>query len=275
VVAVAAIVGGGLASAVIGAGGARGAAKTQAAAGQAAIDEQRRQFDIILGLTQPGRAVGNQALNTLGQAFIPGFTGFGGGGGTVPGNPLSEAFRTGTFPTDTFAGGTRIDPETGQPVPETGQPVDANALSDIFRNLPGTQFLVDQSRRGVEASGAARGDPFGGNVLREIGTQTASLAENQVINRLLQLAGFGPQATGQAVAGAGAAGANISQLLTGIGGAQAAGTLGQAGSINNAIQGTLNNLLLQQFLSGGIGGFGGGGFGGGFGGGGGGGGFSL
>jgi len=134
-------------------------------------------------------------------------------------------------------------------------------LSEIFENLPGVDFLVDQSRRGVEASGAAVGDPFGGNVLREIGTQTASLAENQVINRLLQLAGFGPQATGQAVAGSSAASGNISNLLASLGVAQAGGTLGSAGSINNALQGGLNNFLLQQLLnqSGGGGGGGGGG----------------
>ena len=195
-------------SALIGSRGAKKAAEAQVAGGQSAIDEQRRQFDIILGLTEPGREVGNQALNTLAQAFIPGFTGFGG-----------EA--------------------------ETGGGVDANTLSGIFSNLPGSQFLVDQSRRGVEASGAAVGDPFGGNVLREIGTQTAGLAENQVINRLLQLAGFGPQATGQAVSGASAAGGNIAQLLASIGNAQATGIQGSAGSINNALQGGLNSLLLS------------------------------
>jgi len=204
------ILGGSVASALIGGKAAKKASKQQVAGLDAATEEQRRQFDIILGLTQPGREVGNQALNTLGQSFIPGFTGLGGG--------------------------------------EGGEPVTGNTLSDIFSNLPGVQFLVDQSRRGVEASGSAVGDPFGGNVQREIGFQTASLAENQVINRLLQLAGFGPQATGQAIAGTSAASGNISQLLAGIGGANAAGTLGQAGSINNALQGGLNNFLLARGL---------------------------
>ena len=206
----AAIVASSVGSAVIGGKAAKKGAKAQRKGTQAAIDEQRRQFDIILGLTQPGREVGNQALNTLAQSFIPGFTGLSGG--------------------------------------EGGVPVTANTLSDIFSNLPGVQFLSDQARRGVEASGAAVGDPFGGNVQREIGFQTASLAENQVINRLLQLAGFGPQATGQAVAGSSAASGNISQLLASLGGSQAAGIFGQAGSINNALQGGLNNFLLARGL---------------------------
>jgi len=204
----AAILGGALASGAAGVIGAKKGAKAQAKGTQSAIDEQRRQFDIILGLTQPGREVGNQALNTLAQAFIPGFTGG-----------------------------------------EGGDPITGNTLSDIFSNLPGTQFLTDQARRGVEASGSAVGDPFGGNVQREIGFQTAALAENQVINRLLQLAGFGPQATGQAVAGSSAASGNISQLLASLGGSNAAGIFGQAGSINNAIQGGLNNFLLARGLN--------------------------
>jgi len=206
-----AILGGSVIAGTAGVLGAKKAAKAQRKGTQSAIDEQRRQFDIILGLTQPGREVGNQALNTLAQAFIPGFTGLGGG--------------------------------------EGGDPITGNTLSDIFSNLPGTQFLTDQARRGVEASGSAVGDPFGGNVQREIGFQTASLAENQVINRLLQLAGFGPQATGQAVAGSSAASGNISQLLASLGGSNAAGILGQAGSINNAIQGGLNNFLLARGLN--------------------------
>jgi len=64
----AAIAAGAIGSALIGSSAARSAAGEQVAGGQEGIDEQRRQFDIILGLTQPGRQVGNAALNTLAQA---------------------------------------------------------------------------------------------------------------------------------------------------------------------------------------------------------------
>jgi hypothetical protein len=254
----AAIVGGSLGAAVIGSKAAKSAAGQQQKGTQSAIDEQRRQFDIILGLTQPGRAVGNQALNTLAQLFIPGFSGFGDSGvlSGAEGAPTSDSAAPirGGIPGLFDAASLAADPRGGSfGGPEvlaggTDAPVSANALSDIFSNLPGVQFLTDQARRGVEASGSAVGDPFGGNVQREIGFQTASLAENQVINRLLQLAGFGPQATGQAVSGSSAASGNISQLLASLGVSQAGGTLGQAGSINNALQGGLNNFLLASGL---------------------------
>jgi hypothetical protein len=45
------------------------AANAQAHAGDAAIGEQRRQFDTLLNLTANERAIGNQALNALGSIY--------------------------------------------------------------------------------------------------------------------------------------------------------------------------------------------------------------
>ena len=83
------IIGGGsIISGLIGSSSSRDAARAQAAGQQAGIDEQRRQFDTLLGLTEPQREVGNAALGVLGQAFIPGF-----GDGSVTGESLSTQFR--------------------------------------------------------------------------------------------------------------------------------------------------------------------------------------
>ncbi len=207
------IAGGAILAGVIGAQGAKSAAGDIAGGNAAAIAEQRRQFDLILGLTEPGRQTGNQALNALGSAFIPGFEG--------------------------TAGFDAIDSEQ---------------LSEIFRNLPGTEFAVAEAEKSVGNSFASRGGAFGGNAIRALGDRTANLASDRVFNNLLELAGFGPRATGTAANAATNAGNNISGLLSGAGFAQAQGTLGAAGSINNAIQGGLNNFLLMNALNSGSGG---------------------
>ena len=196
-----AILGGSLLSGAAGLIGSKKAAKAQRKGAEAGIAEQRRQFDTIIELTQPGRDVGNAALNQLAGIFGVG-----------------------------------------------GDQIDANTLSETFRNLPGSQFLINEAERGVGASFASRGGAFGGNAVRALGERIGGLAENQVINRLLQLAGFGPQATGQAVAGTTGVSNNITQLLGDIGGARASGFLGAAGSVNNAIQGGLSNFLLLKAL---------------------------
>jgi hypothetical protein len=49
--------------------GAKKAAGTAAASGDAAIAEQRRQFNTLLGLTSDQRSIGNQALRTLGGIY--------------------------------------------------------------------------------------------------------------------------------------------------------------------------------------------------------------
>ena len=203
-----AIVGGAVVSGVLGARGAKKGAEAQTAANEAAIEEQRRQFDIIQGLTQPGREAGNAALNTLGSAFIPGFEGIAG-----------------------------LDPITAQ------------QLTQQFNNLPGTEFAVNQAEKSVGNSFASRGGAFGGNAIRALGDRTANFASDRTFNNLLQIAGFGPSATNTAANAASNSGNSISALLNASGNAQASGFQGAAGSINNAVQGGLNNFLLNRFLN--------------------------
>lgn len=58
-----------IAGGVISSQGANKAANTAAASSGAAIDEQRREFETLLSLTSPQRAIGNQALATLGSIY--------------------------------------------------------------------------------------------------------------------------------------------------------------------------------------------------------------
>ena len=202
-----AIIGSTIISAGAGIIGAKKGAEAQGDASREGIGEQRRQFDIIQGLTQPGRSAGNQALNTLGSAFIPGFEG--------------------------IAGFDAIDP---------------SQLSEIFENLPGTQFALDQTEKAVGNSFASRGGAFGGNAMTALNDRTANFASDRVFNNLLNIAGFGPPATNTAANSAQNTGNNISQLLTNAGNAAASGFQGVAGSVNNAVQGGLSNFLLNQYL---------------------------
>ena len=241
-------------SAGIGLASSRQASKSIEGSSAAAIAEQRRQFDLILGLTSGGRQVGNEALNTLASLFIPGFEGLnvggsGGSGGSGDsggsGRDLGQIGRliesTGFFGDsgdgDTSDGGTRL------------APVDQEGIAELFRNLPGVQFEIDQAEKSVGNSFASRGGAFGGNAIRALGDRTGEIASSRVVNNLLQLAGFGPQATGIAANAAANTGTNISGILTGAGFAQAQNAQNTGASVNNAIQGGLNNFLLTQLIN--------------------------
>ena len=73
----AAVVGSAVVGGVASSRAAGKASDAQSAAGDAAIAEQQRQFDTLLGMTSNQRAIGNQALNALGGVYgyapAPGF----------------------------------------------------------------------------------------------------------------------------------------------------------------------------------------------------------
>lgn len=237
----AAIIGGSLASGILGSKSSKDAAQAQQQGNDAAIAEQRRQFDQILGLTEPGRNVGNQAMNSLAQMFIPGFT-----TPTAQPETPNRGFNGGRVRSRDGRGENFLPPRATNTPNTTGSP--QNNISELFRNVPGVQFAIDETERAVGNSFASRGGAFGGNAIRALGDRAGNIAQDRGINTLMQLAGFGPSATGQA-ANAGANSSNaISQLLSNSGGAAANGILGSGGSINSAIQGGLNNFLLARAL---------------------------
>lgn len=65
---------------------AKDAGKKGAAGAQAGIDEQRRQFDLIMGLLAPNRGLGNQATNALARLY--------GYKPTMPGNIYGAGYNT-------------------------------------------------------------------------------------------------------------------------------------------------------------------------------------
>lgn len=140
---------------------------------------------------------------------------------------------------------------------------------------PGYQFTLAQGNRGVSAAASAGGRSLSGGTLKAIGqydeglasttygdtfnralsTYQAQLAgQSQAYNQLAGVAGTGQTAvqginqTGTATA------ANVGNLMTGIGNAQASGIIGSANAIGGGIGGATNSIsqaLLYQSLFGG------------------------
>lgn len=254
---------GALGSAVIGGVASDRAADAQSDASGAAIAEQRRQFDTILGLTQPQRDVGNAALNVLAGAFIPGF------GGISQSQPAAtQAVQPTSLNFGGLLGGasaainrlTDIPEPVGPGVDDltpgyvgagaSGSPANALTLSEQFAQLPGAQFIVDESMRNIGNSYAARGSALSGNSLRALQDRGQELTNSLMFDRLFQLAGFGTPATSTAANAASATGANISNALINQGNARASGIAGIGQSLNNGLQGGLSNYLLMQQLGG-------------------------
>lgn len=263
----AALIGGSLGGAAIGAFGNMQAADAAADASDRAIAEQRRQFDLILGLTQPQRDVGNAALNVLAGAFIPGYgqTAPAGANGPAPANALvNTGAGVGAFANNPYLGlglpepvgaagafgfADGMVPGGGGGVPRGTSPDNALSLADQFAALPGAQFIMDENFRNIGNSFAARGGATSGNALRALQDRGTEITNSLMFDRLFQLAGFGPPATNTASSAASSTGANIGNALIGAGNARASGISGAAQSINNGLQGGLSNYLLAQQLS--------------------------
>lgn len=300
-------------SALIGSSSANRAASAQSRSDAAAIAEQRRQFDTLMGLSAPQRQVGNQALNVLASAFIPGFAGLtvspeqqgfyaggasgagsslsgigglagglvggllGGGGSRTQNRPIAgadlnrllEHIRANPQDYDeqheiqgllarnrpgareqilsaVQGAGLGYFAPGAQGGAQTMAPIGAGDLSQMFQNLPGTQFLLDETQRGVGNSFAARGGAFGGNAATALGDRISNLAAERTFGMLSQLAGYGNQGAQMAGNAALQTGSNISNLLSNQGAARASGIMGQGQALNNALQGGLSNFLLYR-----------------------------
>lgn len=150
-----------------------------------------------------------------------------------------------------------------------GQPADFSQ----FYNTPGYNFAVQQGTRAINSQAAASGSAFTPNTLAAVGNYVqgaASTNYNNYINQLLQTQGQGITAqqgivnsnTGLAEAGVNSnlsTGANISQLQTAQGSANASGAANQSGILNSILGGAggagvgtlINSLLGTSGSSGG------------------------
>lgn len=215
----------------------RDATAAQERANQAAIDEQRRQFDLIRSDQAPWQETGRMALNQLASMF-----GLGGGAGGGAGTP-------------------RIDPATGMPLEqlenEPGQP----DYSSFFSS-PDYEYARDQSQQAIERSAAARGaGGINGTTLAALQRNASGLASQNYgnyVNRLASLAGVG-QTANSATGNAGMqTGSNISNILAQGGASRASGILGAQAANNQLWQNSRQNTLgALGYFFGGSGGFGG------------------
>ncbi len=238
---------GGVASSAIGAHASGSAAQQQKDANQQAIDEQRRQFDVAQGNSQPFIDAGHQSIAQLMKDF------------------QSGKFDIGKAPE--FQGGTFTAPTA------------AEAAA-----TPGYQFTRDQATKVLQQQMNAQGQGQSGGEAQALARYTTGLADstyNDVFSRSLstynaglskyqaELAGYGANLTGEAQAfnqelapaqlGSGQASSinsvgqnsanSISQLMQGIGTAGAAGTIGSATAVNNGISNISSGITDSVLLS--------------------------
>lgn len=211
----AAIVGSTVISGVVQSRAARSASRTQAAAADAGIAEQRRQFDVMQGLMAPFVGAGTSALADLAPYM-----------GVGPEALAQQRALAGLG----------------------GAAEQEQAIGAIERG-PEFQALTRQGEEAILQQASATGGLRGGNVqgaLAQFRPQVLSQLINQQYGRLGGLTALGQMTTqnvmsaGQAAAaGTGAAGmqtgANISNLLQQQGAAQAGGTLASAQAFGNTL----------------------------------------
>jgi hypothetical protein len=205
------------------------AANAETRASEAAIAEQRRQFDLIRADQAPWQEVGRSALNQLARMF-----------GIAPSGGAESP---------------RIDPNTGQPIPQLTNAEGTPDYSAFF-DSPDYRYALDQSQRAIERSAAARGGLASGGTLAALQRNASGLASQNLgnyVNRLASLAGVGQNANA-ALGNAGmTTGSNISNLLVQGGQSRASGILGGAAGWNQAFQNSRQNTLgaLGYFFGGG------------------------
>lgn len=212
-----------LTSAVTGAGAAKSAAQTQADAAREANALGYQIYQEQKGLQEPFRKAGIDAQNKL-------LTYLGLPGGT-------EGADFGKYARDF-------------------------GMSD-FTADPGYAFRMSEGLKGLERSAAARGGLLSGTGLKNIQRFGQDLASQEYgsaynryqTNRLNQLAPLGSlMASGQSAAAnvgsaAGQYGATAGANITGAGAAQAAGQVGQANALTNALGSYLNYSSNQDLVN--------------------------
>ncbi len=237
------IIGGGaLLGGIISSQGSGDAADAASRGSREAIEEQRRQFNLMLQLLAPGQQFGEQAINELSRLFgfdtapqetnelLTGTTPF---GGTFTSETHPELFPAGTGPD------MRGEEAIGQP---TGL--------DVFRESPDFRFRQEEGLEGIaQTLGAGGAGAFSGNALRELNRFNSSLASgefNDFVNRRLAAANLGQVASSQAGQGALTTGLSIGNALQNQANARASGILGQTAANQGLVRDLTEALLLLQ-----------------------------
>ncbi len=189
--------GGGILSGILGGNAAQKAASQQAATEQQALSFQQGVYGTEQANLNPFIQTGTNALGSVAQLY----------GLATPGGPGAGS---------------------------------GNALQAYsnYQKTPFYQFPLQQGTQTLQNSGAARGLTLSGgqaNALQAYGQGYASQNFGQYIQGLTGLAGLG-QSSATSLGSLGQGASNTSAgILNNLGSAQAAGTVGQASGINNAL----------------------------------------
>lgn len=230
-----AIIGGSLiggAASVIGGNAAAKGAKGAAA-------EQARQFDLVRQDTLPQRQLGQDAIGRIRQIY-----GYGNGPVTID-NGTGQAVPSGGVVGRTIAGAFGSQPATssGNTVStQYGSP----DMSGFFAS-PDYQFNLAEGQTAIDRSAAARSGLLSGRAVKEGQRYASGLASREFsgfMDRLFQQAGIGSTGIGQSAASGANAANQTGAALQNAGNARASAY----GGINNAVQGGVSNMLLQQYL---------------------------
>lgn len=143
-------------------------------------------------------------------------------------------------------GGGRLQPGTG---PQTALPSDGTptegSMTATLRQTPGYEWLVDESRRAIENSAAARGELLSGAAVNAVNERTLGLADQtyqRSLDNAFRLSGIGTNG----VAGIQNAGTNYGigagNAFGQIGQAQANGAIGGANAFNSGLAGVTGSI---------------------------------
>ena len=241
---VTAAIGGSVITGVLGSRSAKKAADAQASASDAAIAEQRRQFDTLLGLNRPFITAGQNSVNELSRLFgYPQGVAGAASPTQAPQSPFMQTIGNGLLE--------RYGVNLPSDVPrETMAQNELPMGLDVFQASPDFEFRRSQGLQGIaQTLGAGGQGAFSGNALRGLNEFNSNLASGEFDNfvqRRLALAGLGGANTQQTGSAAMNTGANIGNLLTNQGNARASGIMGQGLAVNQGMNGILNALLLRN-----------------------------
>lgn len=215
----AAVVGvGSVASGAMSAKAAKKAAQRATDAEMAGIDFQRESRDLALDYQKPARDAGYAALAAL-----------------MDMSGLSRP--TSTTGTSSSGGSVNVGEASGADVPDMG----SFPKYDWQTNDPGYAFRLQEGQTATENMLRSAGLLNSGKALRvatRYGQDYASNEYDKAWGRLSALAGLGANAVSSGNASIGNTGNAVQQGYSNIGGAKAAGTIGQA----NAWSGAINDM---------------------------------
>ena len=160
-----------------------------------------------------------------------------------PGGPTGEGGKP--LPGNRFYG--QPGGAQGSPLGGIGGGVDYGSRIDALDQTPGYQFRFKEGMDAIERSAAAKGTLLTGGVMKELasfGQGLASTEYDNEFNRQMGLAGLGFNAASNAGNWGTSYGNQLTNLTTGAGNAQAAGTANSGQAWGNYL-GNLGNTALQ------------------------------